>query len=302
MDCDFNCVVDEYGNTPVLFLLLIKDYTTVLYLLYSLRNIDLSIKNYHGINASYLYFYIDKKEERRKKTLFNYRTFDHTMIDKYNNNLLIHCIAREDYVNDFYYIARDLVKHEELFNMVNEQKENFIIVATKLGHLDVIRNSFMNKVNINQQDWLGNTAMYYAVKLKDAYAVNKLAFYHADSTIKNNEGVSAFDLANEMEEKNIINILKRPIDPEKWNKKNNSKVKIFSMLKHQDSSDEKINKYIKNYQIKNYQKDYDYILVEPENPYTPPEKIEINHKRLFSTYFPEEGSVLNNHVYNNGIL
>jgi len=289
-NCDFNYPIDEYGNTPIMFFLLIKDYSSALYIL-KVKNIDISIKNCYGINASYLTFFIDN-DERLKHLLLRYKTFDHTIIDKYNNNLLIHCIVRENFRDFFFIIANNLLNNEEVFNKVNDQKENFIIVATKLGCLNIIGKIFMERVNINQQDHLGNTALYYAIKIKDKYSINKLIYYHADPTIKNNDGISALDLANEPKEEDIINILNHPIDPKKWDKKFNSKENMILKILQKDSSNEKIEEFVKNYQIKNYQKNYDYMLVHPDNSYTPPENININCRRAFPIYFPEKGNLL----------
>lgn len=301
-DCDFNSSIDEYGNTPLMFFLLIKDYSTALYILLNVKNLDLSVKNKHGINACYLYFFVDENNDKLKRVLFNHKTFDYTFIDKYNNNLLMHSIVREKYrFNNIVFTAMNLVKHEKLFNKVNDRKENFIIVATKLNCLKNIDDSYMDKIDINQQDYLGNTALFYAVKLNDLYAINKLAFYHADPSIKNNEGVSVLDLVHETKKiselelddeikvkESIIGILNHSVPPKKFGKKKKGKKGIFSSLKKsKDTNDEKVEEYIKIGQVKNYQKEYDYMLVNPETSYTPPEQMELKLTKLYSAYFPE---------------
>jgi len=57
--CDFNVPVDDDGNTPMMVLLMMKDYVSCQYLLSKYSDgIDLSKENYHGINASYLSLFI----------------------------------------------------------------------------------------------------------------------------------------------------------------------------------------------------------------------------------------------------
>lgn len=58
LKCDFNIPVDDDGNTPIMVFLMMKDYVTSKYLLDNC-NIDLSIKNLHGINASYISLLLD---------------------------------------------------------------------------------------------------------------------------------------------------------------------------------------------------------------------------------------------------
>eukprot|EP00833_Pecoramyces_ruminatium_P005080 jgi/Orpsp1_1/1179112/evm.model.c7180000067983.1 len=50
LGCDFNVVMDEEGNTPILFLLLIEDYVSANYLLNKCQ-IDVSVRNIHEVNA-----------------------------------------------------------------------------------------------------------------------------------------------------------------------------------------------------------------------------------------------------------
>jgi len=61
LGCDFNVPVDEDGNTAIIVFLLIKDYITAKYLLDHVDDIDLSIKNKYGINASYLSTQLDDR-------------------------------------------------------------------------------------------------------------------------------------------------------------------------------------------------------------------------------------------------
>jgi len=62
MGCDFNVIIDEDGNTPIIFLLLIEDYVSANYLLKNSKiNIDLSHKNKDGISASLLASFLNSR-------------------------------------------------------------------------------------------------------------------------------------------------------------------------------------------------------------------------------------------------
>jgi len=62
LGCDFNEVVDEQGNTPIMVFLMMKDYVTCQYLMNTIGNsIDLSKKNYNGVDASYLSLFLSSE-------------------------------------------------------------------------------------------------------------------------------------------------------------------------------------------------------------------------------------------------
>eukprot|EP00833_Pecoramyces_ruminatium_P002338 jgi/Orpsp1_1/1176370/evm.model.c7180000057355.1 len=60
LGCDFNRVIDEEGNTPILFLLYIEDYISANYLL-SRCQIDVTVKNTHDVNAQMLSTTLNEK-------------------------------------------------------------------------------------------------------------------------------------------------------------------------------------------------------------------------------------------------
>ncbi|OUM61411.1 hypothetical protein PIROE2DRAFT_12562 [Piromyces sp. E2] len=57
--------------------------------------------------------------------------------------------------------------------------------------------------NVNQPDYLGNTALHYATKLRDREAIKLLHYNGANLNIKNNDDVSPLNLAKEI--KNLSN-------------------------------------------------------------------------------------------------
>eukprot|EP00833_Pecoramyces_ruminatium_P008039 jgi/Orpsp1_1/1182071/evm.model.c7180000079754.1 len=60
LGCDFNVVIDEEGNTPILFLLYIEDYISANYLLNKCQ-IDVTVKNIHDVNAQMLSATLNEK-------------------------------------------------------------------------------------------------------------------------------------------------------------------------------------------------------------------------------------------------
>ncbi|OUM69997.1 hypothetical protein PIROE2DRAFT_1939 [Piromyces sp. E2] len=60
LGCNFNVVIDEEGNTPILFLLYIEDYISALYLL-DHCHIDVSVKNIHDVDAHMLSATLNEK-------------------------------------------------------------------------------------------------------------------------------------------------------------------------------------------------------------------------------------------------
>jgi len=61
LGCDFNKPIDTDGNTPIIALLMMKDYVSAKYLIDKYKNLDLSIKNKYGVSGSSFKRLIDKK-------------------------------------------------------------------------------------------------------------------------------------------------------------------------------------------------------------------------------------------------
>lgn len=231
LKCDVNTVIDEEGNTPIMFFLLIENYPAVNYIL-SCKDVDLSIKNKHGINASYLSLFIEEKEKKLRMKFLEHPTFDHFYLDQQKDNLITHFIIRDCYDEALQVVT----KAKYLLTVPNENGENTITIAIKSGHSDILQDIFFQNEAFNQQDRLGNTPLHYAIELKDKYAILILAFYGADTSIKNNKGQTALDLANEANDEDILECLN---NPNKILKKKQSKFKkVFSKIKKGTSSNE----------------------------------------------------------------
>jgi len=250
------------GNTPIMFFLMIGDYYASTLLLEKCKNLDLSIKNKHGINASYLLVDIDYTEKALKEMLIHHKTFDYDFVDNDNNTLIMHLLVRIK--PDIYF--KYILEKKKMTNQVNNKNENALIIATKLGKL---YECLFDGNDINHQDYIGNTALYYAIKLKDKEAINKLIYHKADPNIKNYQGVSALDLANELNENYIFKIMKNPLPPGEMKYKLEKKENNFSFFDKGKKKEEKLNDYIQNYQINNYKKEYEYLLEKKGCSYSP---------------------------------
>jgi len=230
LECNVNCVIDEEGNTPLMFFLLIEDYNSANYMLSSKNEIDLSIKNKHGISASYLSLFIKKEEKKLSMKFLEHPSFDNFYLDEHKDNLITHFIVRDGYDE----ALQILSKSKYLLTVPNKNGENTITIAIKSGHSDILQDEFFQNEGFNLQDQLGNTPLHYALELKDKYAIILLSYYGADTTIKNNEGKIAMDIANEINDAEIFELLK---NPEEILKKKHSKVKrLFSKFSSKDKA------------------------------------------------------------------
>jgi len=233
LECDINGVIDEEGNTPLIFFLLIEDYSSANYLL-SCKNIDLSVKNKHGISPSYLSIFIGDEEKKLRMKLLEHPTFDNFYRDSGKDNLITHFIVRNYYDE----ALQVLSKAKYLLTVPNEKGETTMIIAIKSGHSDILQEGFFQNEGMNQQDSLGNTALHYAVQLKDKYALINLAYYGADTTIKNNEGLTALELAEEAKDEELLSILNNPMESLKKKSSAGPKLmKMFSKLNESSLND-----------------------------------------------------------------
>jgi len=249
---DINIPIDDDNNTPIMFFLMTKDIVAINFILSYCDNVDLRIKNKNGINASILALNI-KNEIIIMQHLIKHKTFDTQFIDQYNNNILTYSILFD---NPYAYTAI-VNEHPKTLEHVNNKKENSIIIATKLGFLEKIKGYTIRNANFNQQDELGNTALFYAVNMRSIYDINLLAYYHANLNIKNNQGLTPMDQAVQIGEEKLIKYMEKP-KPVHEMKEDLEKSK--GLFKSKNSSFDKTDDYIKNYQINNFKENYKKIL------------------------------------------
>jgi len=321
MGVNLNVPIDEEGNTPMMFFNMIEDWVSMAYIIVYYKNLDLSIKNnkgesftsfcfkhkptkqsnYSSINAKYLMY-----------DIFSSPTFDASCKDRVGNNIFINYIISypinyEDNVLDV------LRSHKEFSSLTNDNQENLLIVATKIGCRDIIKYIVAAEgCDVNQQDILGNTALHYAVMLRDNFIVNLLAYYHADINIKNKEGKSPINMINESGDSTMKKFVLKPCTPyefqkkEKKSKKNNDS--IFSFGKTYEFSELNVNlrrEYLKKYNsddINDEKSEHKYI-----NNVTPKFNTEY-FTGVFKEYFPAVVDALNNDyvrrdlLYGNNVL
>jgi len=273
LNCNFNCILDEDGNTPALFFLMVKDYVSLYYLLDNCANFDLSIKNKYGINASYLSLFIQEIDifdlyyDRNKNTkhitfnslksqLMNNKTFDYNYLDSNNNTILMYFLVRNDPSAS---AVIEKMPPKTLFS-VNNKKENSIIISTKLGNTTILKKLLEHKdctlEIVNAQDELGNTALHYAYQIGDPYAITLLKNHYADPSIKNNEGKDAVEASENID--TDIMILQTKSIPSSLVNDPSEKQKLFSVLKQK--TDDNVNHQIKNYRVAVFQQDYNTLL------------------------------------------
>jgi len=231
----------------------------------------------------------------------DHETFDYDYIDRHNNTLLNYFFVKgdsSDIENITCTLKERIIRRKEEVNekgkeeennstppninpflQINDKNESPIIIAVKLGHSINLTEDYFIENNVNQQDDLGNTALYYAIKIKDRYAINLLRYYHADPHIKNKQRISPISLSIEMNDEGFKELLKEPpLPPEEFiEKENNNNKRKFSLIKSiikknkdkgkekEKEIDQKIENYIQNYQINNYKNDYDFILKQVES-------------------------------------
>jgi len=201
---DFNLPMDDYGNTPLMLLIIVGDIQTLHFVLNCSEKVDLSAKNKFGENA----YSLALKYNLPKGILDdmkNHLTFDYDYYDEYTgNNLFLLSAMIEPLM-----IETLLQRDPEAIHSVNPNgKENALILATKLHRKDSVKILLQHSIPIDYQDTLGNTALYYAIDVNDIHIVKLLRSHDADMNLKNKAGVSPMDYAKSLGYDYMLNILK----------------------------------------------------------------------------------------------
>jgi len=221
---NFNVSIDKDGNTPLMFLIMIEDWYTIKYLLTNSKKLNISLRNSNGEDAIIIMnLKISQKFDDEMKEIANLlfeknhsnKCSDFT--DSAGNNLLMYSALTDSEKSAEYLIMDNF----ELVNQTNKNQENALIVCAKLGAYEIAKEIFKYRfiringqilktkfTDINHKDIKGNTALHYAIQLKDYNMVNLLSHYKADQNIKNNEGLSPMELAGN--DKIIIKCLNKP--------------------------------------------------------------------------------------------
>jgi len=235
---DFNIPVDRDGNTTFMVMLGLKDFENVKFFITRLRKLDLGVKNKFGENATSLCYklgYSKIIELLQGNPTFNYHYRDPTN----QNTLLIYSVINSIDPNIL------LENVPELINEVNCNDENALIIASKINNYKAVEELLKKGININQQDILGNTALHYAVETERPYLTYLLMTKNPDINLKNKEGKTAKDLANEIGNKKILETLNNPSYRPNLSDDNNNNTK------HEQYAEE-IKTYITSYVNNNY--------------------------------------------------
>jgi len=205
-NCDFNIPVDEDGNTALMVFMIVNDFYSFYYVINNSENYDLSVRNKYGENASSLSVKIENYHHYYKY-MINHPTFDYKYIDpQTNNSMLMLCtLSQATFIKDIL-----TKKNINSISSINNKKENALILATKVNNELAVKELLEHGININQQDDLGNTALHYAIETKNLNLTHALLSDCADVNIKNNEGKSSLDLANEINDESIKNLINHP--------------------------------------------------------------------------------------------
>ncbi|KAL6621089.1 ankyrin [Neocallimastix californiae] len=205
--CDFNYSVDNDENTAFMVFLIVNDMATAKFCAKYLKKLDLSVKNKYGENATSLCYKLG--HYKLIPLLKDNPTFNYGYRDPINhNNLLMISI-----VNNYLGIKELLENDPSIINEVNNKNENGLIIASKINQVKAVEILLERGIYIDHQDNLGNTALHYAVDIQEPYLISKLMSKEPNIHLKNNEGKSALDLAQEIEgetKNEIICLLTNP--------------------------------------------------------------------------------------------
>jgi len=232
-----NVSIDENGNTPLMYLMMVEDWCSVLYIILHSNDIDLTIKNDKGENAILLASkFSQKKYNDNIKKAFHFSVShffkllfkrinvkELSEFDKNGYNLLMYSA----YFNSKEYASCLVENIFSLASETNKNQENALIMCSKLGSVDVA-NEILDCSDINHKDCYGNTALHYSVQINEYYIANLLAYKKADINIKNDEGVSPLALAKD--DKNMTNFLTKPIFDYKLKKLQKKKKSDFAPI------------------------------------------------------------------------
>jgi len=204
-NCNFNLPVDDTGNSALMVFLIVRDYYTAYYVARYSRSIDLSIKNDYGESPSSLCLKL-KDNTNVIETFSKHPTFDFDYVDPNTRNTMLMLCSMTDQP----FISDIIENNVNITNEVNNRNENALILATKFGKERAVKTLLQHSIFVNQQDYLGNTALYYAVDIQNTKLIKLLLCNNADMNIKNLDGKSALDLAYEDGNKNVLNALMNP--------------------------------------------------------------------------------------------
>ncbi|KAL6617788.1 ankyrin [Neocallimastix sp. 'constans'] len=175
-NCNFNIIVDEDENTAFM-----ENATS---LLIKLNNQVLLLNLINNLNFDY-----------------NYKDFENG-----NNLIMLFAISQANILDQL--LNMKIMKNK--INELNNNNENALIIATKVGCVDCVKLLLKYHINVNQQDNLGNTALHYAITIGDKYLINLICSKKANYNLKNKESFAPSMYAIRTGDKEITSIMSKP--------------------------------------------------------------------------------------------
>jgi len=123
-------------------------------------------------------------------------------------------VNQMNYVNQY-----NILEWQQMNGMSTVSGMNYINDMNAMNYVSGTNQEVIQN-NVNQQDYLGNTALHYAIEIHAIHLIHTLMTKKPDIRIRNNEGKSAFDCALEIPDVNIKHeILDMIINPDTKNPK-----------------------------------------------------------------------------------
>ena len=95
-------------------------------------------------------------------------------------------------------IVEAIKKYPESLNMpIDNNRMSWLMLAVKTGRSDVAKFLISQRVDLNQVDIDGNTALHHAFMLNFQNCIQVLVDGGTDEDIKNKQGASPWELINE---------------------------------------------------------------------------------------------------------
>ncbi|ORX87718.1 ankyrin [Anaeromyces robustus] len=201
-ETDFNIIVDEDENTAIMAILIAHDYETFNFICRYAKNIDFQKKNRNEENATSLFLKLDLLPYLVNPMLYQ-DSFDFKYVDQMNGNTALILTV----INKPHFLIDGLQYHYSSINDVNVHKENALIIAVKMNNYFSVELLLKKCAHVNQQDDRGNTALHYAVQMRNIPIIYELIKNEANPNIKNHEKQSAFDIAQKLGDRKIIDTI-----------------------------------------------------------------------------------------------
>ncbi|MBC7467278.1 MAG: cupredoxin domain-containing protein [Bdellovibrio sp.] len=103
-----------------------------------------------------------------------------------------------------------LTSNGAFVNVADKRGETPLIKAVKANLPDVYNTFIASEADFDTQDDLGNTALMYAVLGGDSSIVQQIIEGNPDRRIKNHDGKTAFDIANQWQKSELIDLVRIP--------------------------------------------------------------------------------------------